>query len=124
MENQERHSKKIGLLAKCLDAGLITLQEALFILDADIVPEKPASPQPVNIGNIGWGTTTHIQPYSYPRTTTDLPLTGTVTGGRTFITSNHPIGTNVTYTSTSSSPGETLTMHANTVGSVADTKQE
>lgn len=120
MENQERHSKKIDLLAKCLEAGLITLQEALFILDADVVPEKSATTS--DPGHSRWNGT-RINPYPYTGTQS-VPLTGTIMGGTGITTSNFPINTSVTYTSTSISPGETLTMHAHTVGSQADTKQE
>ena len=119
MENQERHNKKIELLAKCLDAGAITLQDALFILDADIV-KAPEAPEPVT--STKWNGTWNTNPYPYIGTQT-APLTGTIIGGTGSITtSNFPINS-VTYTSTSTSPGETLTMHANTVGLQADTKQ-
>lgn len=119
MENQERHSKKIDLLAKCLDAGVLTLQDALFILDADVVPEKPASSDP---GHTRWNGILN-NPYPYTGVQS-VPVTGTIMGGTGITTSNFPINTSVTYTSTSTSPGETLLMHANTVGSQADTKQE
>lgn len=140
MENQERHNKKIELLSKCIEAGVINLQDALMLLDADVVPEEPATSGP---GDSKWN---GIQGYPtrprtfYPQTgiNTFHPLGGTVTIpsaeqvhtgtintlSGTITTSNYPAGTNVTYTSTSSSPGETLLMHANTIGSVAtNTKQ-
>lgn len=47
MENnnpQERHSKKIDLLAKCIEAGAITFAEALMILDADLAGDTESKP--------------------------------------------------------------------------------
>jgi hypothetical protein len=101
MENQERHKQKIDILAKCIDAHVITLQEALMLLDADIVqPEINISSSSTQWGGL-----------NYPPRTYNYPGTGTITvPNLTFGTS-----TGGTTTTTTLPQGATLT---NTVGSI------
>lgn len=126
MENQERHNKKIDLLAKCIDAKVITLQDALMLLDADII--KP-EPELQDSSSSRWSGVnypypshpligTHTLPYYG---TANTPLMGTANTGGNISTINpgsstatvttYPPGASITYTNTVGSITEELSKH-------------
>lgn len=117
MENQERHNKKIELLSKCIDAKIITLQDALMLLDADIVPEAEESTTTISPGTT-WQAPTHfpnLVPYCQPVSGTatimgSAVLTTTSTSGSNTTTTTYP-GSAITYTNTVGSNTESLAKH-------------
>lgn len=110
MENQERHKQKIDILAKCIDANVITLQEALLLLDADIVKDEPAAN---DLTITPWLERAYYPPIAFPLST---PLTGTVLPhGGVGVSNISGTSTNTTY------PQGTAVTYTNTVGSITET---
>lgn len=126
MENQERHKQKIEILARCIEAKVIKLEEALMLLDADIV--KP-EPEVQDSSSSKW----NGQNYPYPSHpligtqtlpyygTGSTPLMGTVNTGGNISTINpgsstatvttYPPGASITYTNTAGSAIDALSKH-------------
>lgn len=118
MENQERHKQKIDILTRCIDAGVIKLDEALMLLDADIV--KPA-PAVQDSSSSQWNGQNYPYP-SHPLIGTQTlpyyrtPITGTIntlgnistlnTGSSTSTITTYPAGASITYTNTVGSINE------------------
>ncbi len=113
MENQqERHTRKIELLSKCIEADVLTLQDALFLLDAD-QPVTPIAPS----DSTTWQPSTYyptihpnLVPYSQPLTGSGTIMgasSASITGLGTTTLTTYPPGTNITYTNTAGSATDT-----------------
>ena len=98
---QERHTEKIAILAKCIEAGVINLQEALLLLDADIVEVEKKTSSP-SLKDTGTHTVKPWPQINTPSTQDPLtklyPNTGTIRFGSGISTLSITGGTSTTYT--------------------------